>query len=129
MQIDLRHCRRLFLRNLELRLNIGVHDFEKQGAQRLLVNVDVYVPLAATTPKADDIAEVVDYDFIRAVIARRASGSHVELQETVCDGIAAELLAHPQVVAVQVSTEKPDVYADCAGVGVEVFLSKKEGHA
>ena len=28
---DLRDCRRLFLRNYEVWINIGVHDFEKRG--------------------------------------------------------------------------------------------------
>jgi dihydroneopterin aldolase len=31
------------------------------------------------------------------------------------------MLAHPQVRAARVSTEKPDVYPDCDAVGVEVF--------
>ena len=32
-------CRRLFLRNYEVRINIGVHDFEKHGPQRVRLNV------------------------------------------------------------------------------------------
>jgi dihydroneopterin aldolase len=36
------------------------------------------------------------------------------------------MLAHPGVAAACVSTEKPDVYPDCAGVGCEVFAIKKE---
>ncbi|MDB5727054.1 MAG: dihydroneopterin aldolase, partial [Noviherbaspirillum sp.] len=35
-----------------------------------------------------------------------------------------EMLAHPKVRAVRVSTEKPDVYPDCESVGVEVFHVK-----
>ena len=33
---------------------------------------------------------------------------------------------YPQVRAVRVSTDKPDVYADCSAVGVEVFHFKQE---
>ena len=33
---------------------------------------------------------------------------------------------HPQVRAVCVSTEKPDVYPDCDAVGVEVFRIKED---
>jgi len=40
-------CRRLFLRNYEVRINIGVHDFEKQGEQRVVINVEMFVPLDA----------------------------------------------------------------------------------
>ena len=47
-----------------------------------------------------------------------------ELQETLCDDIAARLLSHPSVRAVRVSTCKPDVYPDCEAVGVEVFRIK-----
>jgi hypothetical protein len=42
-------CRRLFLRDYEVWINIGVHDFEKRGEQRVLINVDLYVPLATSS--------------------------------------------------------------------------------
>ena len=117
-------CRRLFLRNYQVMINIGVHDFEKKGEQRVLVNVDLYIPLAISTPTADQLDEVVDYDFMRETIARRMAQGHVHLQETLCDDVARAMLAHPKVRAVCVSTMKPDVYPDCEGVGVEVFQIK-----
>ena len=117
-------CRRLFLKDYEVWINIGVHDFEKKGEQRVLINVDLYVPLASTTPQHDQLHEVVDYDFMRRTIAQRIKQGHIHLQETLCDDIAALMLAHPQVKAVKVSTEKPDVYPDCEAVGVEVFRLK-----
>ncbi len=64
---ELSDCRRLFLRNYEVQINIGVHDFEKKGEQRVLINVDLFIPLAMSTPQADQLDEVVDYDFMRAV--------------------------------------------------------------
>lgn len=118
-------CRRLFLRNYEVLINIGVHDFEKKGEQRILINVDLFIPLALSTPKEDHLHEVVDYDFIRSTIARRMAQGHIHLQETLCDDVVRAMLAHPKVRAVRVSTEKPDVYADCESVGVEVFQIKE----
>jgi dihydroneopterin aldolase len=119
-------CRRLFLRNYEININIGVHEFEKRGEQRVVVNVDLFIPLALSTPLDDKLAEVVDYDFIRETIAQRVARGHVHLQETLCDDVARIMLAHPRVRAVRVSTEKPDVYTDCEAVGVEVFRVKEE---
>jgi dihydroneopterin aldolase len=121
---QLRDCRRLFLRNYEVRINIGVHDFEKKGEQRVLINVDLYIPLAESTPRDDQLHEVVDYDFMRETIARRVAQGHIHLQETLCDDMVKAMLAHPRVRAAQVSTMKPDVYPDCEGVGVEVFQMK-----
>ena len=42
---SLMDCRRLFLRNYEIRINIGVHAFEKTAEQRVVMNVDLYIPL------------------------------------------------------------------------------------
>ena len=121
---QLADCRRLFLRNYEVNINIGVHDFEKRGEQRVVINVDLFIPLSTSTPVADKLAEVVDYDFMRATIAQRVARGHVHLQETLCDDVARMMLEHPQVLAVRVSTEKPDVYDDCDAVGVEIFRIK-----
>lgn len=121
---SLMDCRRLFLRDYEVRMNIGVHDFEKRGEQRVLINVDLYVPLAQSTPAHDELDEVVDYDFIRRSIVARIARGHVHLQETLCDDVLAMMLAHPKVRAARVSTEKPDVYPDCDAVGCEVFAMK-----
>lgn len=118
------HCRRLFLKDHEVRVSIGVHDFERQAAQRVLINVDLYVLLQHSSPTHDRIADVVDYDFIRSCVAERVSRGHIELQETLCDDLLAAMLAHPHVKAARVSTEKPDVYPDSAGIGCEVFAMK-----
>ena len=118
-------CRRLFLRNYEVWINIGVHDFEKRGEQRVLVNVELYVPLALSTPKEDELDEVLDYDFIRRTVTERVRGGHIHLQETLADDLLKRMLAHPNVRAARVSTEKPDVYPDCDAVGVEVFGIKE----
>jgi dihydroneopterin aldolase len=117
-------CRRIFLRNHVVPVRIGAHDFEKTQAQRVVFNVELFVPYEVSTPQADDLAEVVDYDFVRELIAARIAQGHVELQETLCDDLAAQLLAHPRVQAVRLSSNKPDVYPDCEAVGVEVFRMK-----
>ena len=118
-------CRRIFLRNHEVPVQIGAHAFEKTQAQRVIFNVELFVPYALSTPQADQLSEVVDYDFVRELIAARIGQGHVELQETLCDDLAAQMLAHPRVQAVRLSSCKPDVYPDCEAVGVEVFRMKE----
>lgn len=115
------NCRKLFLRNYEVNISIGVHDIEKKAQQRVLINVDLYIPLAQSTPHKDELDEVVDYDFIRRSVAQRVAKGHIHLQETLCDDMLHVMLAHPKVHAARVSTEKPDVYPDCESVGCEVF--------
>jgi dihydroneopterin aldolase len=118
------NCRRLFLRGLTVQAHIGVHDFEQDVTQRLIIDVDLYVSFEGSSPKDDRIDEVVDYDFVRAVVHARIAQGHINLQETLCDDILNRLLEHTGVMAARVSTRKPDVYPDCEAVGVEVFRAK-----
>ena len=122
----LHDCRRLFLRRLEVFASIGIHDFEHAAKQRLWIDVDLYVPYASTTPLNDKLEEVVDYDFVRNLVAERIAQGHIGLQETLCDELAQKMLAQPGVQAVRLSTCKPDVYPNCEAVGVEVFLTKSD---
>lgn len=120
-------CRRIFLRDHVVHAQIGVHEFEKNGPQRVIFNVELFVPYEHSTSKADTLTDVLDYDFVRSVIALRLQQGPTQLQETLCDDLASTLLAHPQVRAVRLSSCKPDVYPDCAGVGIEVFRTKATG--
>ena len=117
----LRTCRKLFLRGHVLEVQIGIHDFEQGAPQRMRFDVDLYVPYAHSDPARDRIEDIVDYDFIRTIIRQRTAAGHINLQETLCDHIAADLLNNPHVEAVRVATAKLDVYPDCEAVGVEVF--------
>jgi dihydroneopterin aldolase len=122
---SLMNCRRLYLRDYEIWINIGVHEFEKKGEQRVKINIDLYVPLARSTPTHDQLDEVLDYDFMRRSITERVSRGHIHLQETLADDVLKLMLAHPNVRAARVATEKPDVYPDCDAVGCEVFGMKE----
>ncbi|MDP2256886.1 MAG: dihydroneopterin aldolase [Polaromonas sp.] len=120
----LQHCRRIFVRGLTRQVRIGIHDFELQAAQRVIFDIDLYVPLAECTPQNDRIEEVVDYDFVRDIVSQVIDQRHTGLQETLCDTVMQAILTHPHVVAARVSTRKPDVYEDCEAVGVESFQCK-----
>jgi dihydroneopterin aldolase len=117
-------CRRIFVREVVMDARIGIQPAELAAPQRVVLNVDLFVPLAVSTPKEDHIHEVVDYDFVRTSIRQRIAAGHINLQETLVDDIARTLLAHPAVRAVRVTSEKPDIYEDVEAVGVEVFLFK-----
>ena len=119
-------CRRLFLRNYEVRINIGVHDFEKKGEQRVVINVELFVPLALSTPVEDKLREVVDYDFMRSTIAQRVGAGTSTCRRRSATMSPPRCSRIRRCARCVVSTEKPDVYPDCDAVGVEVFRIKEE---
>jgi len=108
----------LFLRDHVAEARIGAHDFERKGSQRLIVNVALAIRGDAP---ADDLAMAVDYDFLRDAVAQILAGGHIELQETVCARLLDICKGRSGVAAVRISTEKPDVYPDTAGVGCRML--------
>ena len=112
-------CRALSLRRHEVDVRIGVHDFERNAAQRVWFDVDLCIKLDHAPAAKDHISQTVEYDFIREGIADESGRHHHELQETLCDAIARVLLQKSEVHAVRVATRKPAVYPDRESVGVE----------
>jgi dihydroneopterin aldolase len=118
-------CRRIFLHDFSLQVSIGFHDFELTARQRVLISVDLFVPIDSSTSQSDQVNEVVDYDFVRRGIIDWADSRHFNLQETLLDGIVDICFGQPAVRAVRASTQKPDVYPDCRTVGIEVFRFRR----
>ena len=111
--------RKVVLEDYELRLDIGFHDFEVGNPQRLLVTVEVWIDERSFA--ASDTAEIAwDYDFLRTEIGALVAGRRFNLQETLVREIYDLVAARRGVTALRVATRKPDIYADCAGVGVEL---------
>ena len=73
-------CRALSLRQHEVMVRIGVHDFERAAAQRIWFDVDLCVKLDLAPATKDDISETVDYDFVRKAIFECIGERHHELQ-------------------------------------------------
>jgi 7,8-dihydroneopterin aldolase/epimerase/oxygenase len=111
--------RRIFLHDFDLPVDIGFHDFEVGNPQRLFVTVDVWLDEASFASE-DTAAAAWNYDFLRTEIKRMAQGRRFNLQETLAREIYALIAARHGVTALRVSTRKPDIYEDCAGVGVEL---------
>jgi dihydroneopterin aldolase len=110
---------RILLESLEVDADIGFHDFEVGTPQRLLVSIEVWLEDVAT-PANDDPAQAWNYDFLRSEVVEIASRQRYNLQETLARAIFESIAAFRGVREVRVRLSKPDVYADAAGVGVEV---------
>ena len=111
--------RKIVLEDFELKLDIGFHEFEVGNPQRLLVTVEVWVDerLFATV---DDADSAWNYDFLRTEIGRLVEGRRFNLQEALVREIYDLVAARRGVTALRIASRKPDIYPDCAGVGVEL---------
>jgi len=105
------------LEDLEVTMGLGIHAHERAAPQRVVVSVEMECAYPAAPE--DRIDAVVDYDFLREGIRALAAERHFELQETLCERVAALAMNDARVVRVYVRSMKLDVYPD-ARVGCEV---------
>lgn len=91
---------------------IGLHEFETHAPQRVLLTVQLL-----TQDITGSAADFVDYDAIVLHI-RSLAGTRVETQEDLVTRLHAFVMALPGVQAARVSSKKPDIFADCAWVGL-----------
>lgn len=111
--------RKIVLQDYCLPVDIGFHDFEIGNPQRLYVTVEVWVDEAHFATD-DDATGAWNYDVLRTEIARIANARRYNLQETLARAVYDLVAAQRGVVALRVSSRKPDIYPDCAGVGVDL---------
>jgi dihydroneopterin aldolase len=112
---------RILLEGLEVVMGLGIHPGERAAPQRVVLNVAM--DCTYCDPPEDRIDAVVDYDFLREGIIRLACSRHFELQETLCEAVAALAFADPAVVRVTVRSMKPDIYPD-ARIGCEIVRER-----
>jgi 7,8-dihydroneopterin aldolase/epimerase/oxygenase len=110
---------RILLESLEVRTDIGFHEFEVGNPQRLLINVEIWLE-DPSMPADDDPVRAWNYDFVRAEVEEIASNRRYNLQETLAHAIFDRIAAFHGVRALRVRTSKPDIYPDAHGVGVEI---------
>ncbi len=115
----------ILLQGLEVTMGLGIHDEERAAPQRVVLSV--WLDCAYPAQPADRIEEVIDYDFLRDGIIALAASRHFELQETLCEEVAALALRDARVVSVRVRSMKPDIYPD-ARVGCEVFRNRSRNN-
>lgn len=110
---------KIMLEDFDLMVDIGFHDFEIGTPQRLRVNIEVWLE-PSHFPRCDTVDAAWNYDFLRSSVLALAASRRFNLQETVAHAIYDLLAARDGVKALRVSTRKPDIYPDCAAVGVEI---------
>jgi dihydroneopterin aldolase len=69
----------------------------------------------------------IDYDSVRDAIRAWPGRAHTDLLETLAEELVEKCFAIAAVQACRVSVEKPDIFNEAEGAGVEIFRIKKEG--
>jgi len=98
--------------DLELTMYLGVHDFEKQTAQRVIISATIETQIDSYNDHG-----FYDYDDL-ARFVRDFNGEHIETQEELVERIHGFIMSSDKGVSAIVHSRKPDVYPDAEGVGL-----------
>lgn len=111
--------RHVFVRDLELNANIGVHKHEKGQVQPVRINIDLTVA-EADGELGDRLENVVDYEAVVKGVKAILAAGHLNLVETLAEKVAAHCLQDDRVKVARVRIEKLKVLAEAQSVGVEI---------
>jgi dihydroneopterin aldolase len=113
---------RIFVRNLIIEAQIGIHPHEQDRRQPLIVEVE----LAVDAGVGRSIGETVNYETIVDHAVAIADSGHIGLLETYARRVAQACMAESRVRSARVRVEKPLALAPRAAVaGVEITLFRQ----
>jgi dihydroneopterin aldolase len=97
---------RIELRGLTVRGYHGVFDHERRDGQDFVVDITVWIDLAAAAG-SDDLADTLDYGTLAQQAADIVAGPPRKLIEAVAGAIAEDVMTDERVHAVEVVVHKP----------------------
>tara|TARA_Y100000741_G_scaffold125383_1_gene94526 strand:- start:5 stop:409 length:405 start_codon:yes stop_codon:yes gene_type:complete len=115
--------RKILIKDLVLKMLVGIHKFEKKKKQRvrfnLVINIDQNL-----TPNDKDLKSIVNYEQVIKTITKITSGKHYLLLETLAEKIFSKLFENLRIKKILLRIEKLDVIKNTTSVGIELEKTK-----
>jgi len=115
----------IILTGLRVRAHHGVFDFEREQGQEFVVDVTAWLDLSQASA-GDDLGATVHYGELAEEVVGAVERDPVDLIETVAERVAATVLAHEPVDAVEVTVHKPQapISVPFGDVAVRILRSR-----
>jgi FolB domain-containing protein len=115
---------KVVIKNILARGIIGIHEWERNKPQDILINLDLYTEMREQSA-SDDISECVDYSKVTKKVIHHAESAQRFTVEALAEDIAQICLDDPRVLKATVRVEKPGAVRFAQSVGVEIERSRK----
>ena len=120
-----KYKRKVSIKNLILKISIGLHDFEKEKKQRVRFNIDIITD-SNIKPDNDNLLSIVNYEETINKIETVTKKKHHELLEDLAENIFDIIFKNKIVKKVNLKLEKLDIIKNTESVGIEVSKKKDE---
>ena len=115
--------RKILVRDLVLKISVGIHDFEKKKKQRVKFNLDINTD-PSLVPDDNNMNSIINYEDVIKNIKNITNKKHYLLLETLAEKIFLKLFENIRVKKVKLRIEKLDVFRNTTSVGIEIEKSK-----
>ena len=110
---------KILIKDLLIRGIIGIHDWEREKKQDILINVEMEAD-CRPAGLSDDFRDAVDYRAVTKSIIALVEGSGFFLVERMAEEVAKICLENSRVTVARVRVEKPGAVRFSRSVGVEI---------
>ena len=120
-----KYNRKVSVKNLILKISIGLHDFEKKKKQRVRFNIDIITD-SNIKPDNSNLLSIVNYEDTINKITSLTKVKHHELLEDLAENIFDIIFKSKIVKKVNLKLEKLDIIKNTESVGIEVSKKRDE---
>jgi FolB domain-containing protein len=110
---------KIIIKNILARGIIGIHDWEREKPQDILINIELS-SATRKTDSPDDITECIDYSKVTKRVLNLAENAKRFTLEVLAEDIANLCLEDQRVLKTTVRVEKPGAVRFSDSVGVEI---------
>ena len=115
--------RKVLIRDLILKISVGIHGFEKKKKQRVKFNIEINAD-PNLVPNDNNLDSIINYEDVIKNIKKITDKKHYPLLETLAEKIFLKLFENRRVKKVKLRIEKLDILKSTSSVGVEIEKSK-----
>ena len=116
---------KIFLKDLLVRGIIGIHDWEREKPQDILINIIAFTDTSRAA-QSDDLDDCVDYSALAKKVQAHAETSARFTVEALANDLARICLEQKGIEKVIVRVEKPGAVRFAQSVGVEIERGRDE---
>ena len=111
--------KKILIKELILNLKLGYYEFEKEDAQKVKFNLEVFYEDKKPTNDGD-IKSIVNYGKIVKLIKKLTKNKHYNFLESLAEDVFDVLFKDKRIGKIMLKIEKLEILKDCMSVGIQI---------
>ena len=115
--------KKILIKELILNLKLGYYEFEKEEAQKVKFNLEVFYEDKKPTNDGD-IKSIVNYGKIVKLIKKLTNNKHYNFLESLAEDVFDVLFKDKRIGKIMLQIEKLEILKDCTSVGIQIIKKR-----